>query len=243
MSAGVHVSASQIATWRLCKRKWAYSRTRPRTENKWAMFGSRAHTIAEAWLTYATPPSMDTDEGRCVLAGLGHLPMPGTACVEQGFEFEFDGVIYVGRIDFLHAYTPGQLVIVGDHKTTGDFRYAMTTDTLRGDPQWTLYGVWAAVKFRVPAVAGSWIYYRRKPPKAIPVGIVEPASVLVDRFVAMHANDGLPIAVATHLGIVPEQFPRDPTFRACEAFGGCPYAAECLRGVSPIDRLAATLSR
>jgi hypothetical protein len=229
----MHVSASQIATWSKCARKWAYSRVRPRTSNRHADFGSRAHTHAEDWLREGKPPDASVPEGKCIIAGLGYLPMPKTAVVEHGFRKVFGGVTYVGRIDFIHGYDPGRIVVIGDHKTTGNLDYAMTEEQLVEDPQRIVYAHWGAEEFDVDYVAAQWVYYRRGTPKAQTTVVVGHRDSIAERFEEQHRRVVLPLVAAT--GVPPEEIPRN--LEHCSAYGGCPYREECHKG---IDTTAAT---
>jgi len=231
-----HVSPSQIQTWRKCKRKWAYSRFRPRTSNKYAEFGTKVHSYREDWLSHGKPPDAGTDEGTCALAGLELLPLPGQACVEVPLRLEHEGVVYVGFIDVL-AWRGG--AHVQDHKSCGSFRYALTAEDLFDDPQRIIYSHWAAVSLKAPYVWATWHYLQRKPPKCMPVSMGEEAPAIAARFQSLHQSAGLPISRAG--GIPPEHFER--SLDHCGAYGGCPYKDECLAGVSPIQRAAAALTR
>jgi len=234
----IHVSPSQVATWRACQRKWAYSRIRPRTENRYAAFGSRAHTIAENWLISRTPPDPTTAEGACILAGLDSLPQPGTAAVELRLDAMHEGIHYTGRIDFLYQSGP-RLIVVGDHKTTGDLTWAKTPTDLEDDPQRVVYSWWAGQTFAADWIGAHWQYYQRKPPRSLPVYMQEPVARIRERFQELHERDGKAIVAAN--GLDPKELPR--SLDHCDAFGGCPYRAECHAGVSPISRVAGLLSR
>lgn len=226
----VHVSPSQVHTWRACRRKWSYSRIRPRAENRFALFGTNTHSQLEGWLRDQTPPDWTTPEGKCAIAGLHLLPPPKTVAVEVPLELEFEGVLYVGHIDAL-GYQDGLVTII-DHKTTGDFKWAKTTEELEDDPQWIIYGYWAVQAFKAERAQGRWVYYRRKPPAAEPRDIVATAEELTRRFRELHERDGKAIVAAA--GLPPEELPRNMSH--CDAYGGCPYRLECLDGVSTIDR-------
>lgn len=249
----VHVSPSQIATWRGCCRKWAYSRSRPRTQNAYAAFGERVHKVLEAWLQWGVIPNPLSPEGACAMAGLHYLPMPPQAGVEHGFAFVFDGVLYNGRIDLLSGFVPRRHVVATDHKSTGDLKWAKDATELQDDPQWITYGYYSAFALDVEWVIGQWVYYRRKPPASVDVTIVESRAVLEQRFLRQHHLHVLPLAAsrrcmpanegpARELWI--DLHPRVPDAgqrgSECTKYGGCPYRAECLN--NPLQRMTAALA-
>lgn len=235
-----HVSPSQISTFARCERKWAYSRVRPRTQNKYAAFGTRCHSIAEDWLRDGTPPPLATPEGRTIAAGLEYIPPPRTAAVEHKFDMHVDGVHYTGMIDFLFGYEPGKTIVIGDHKTTGDFKNAKSVAELQGDPQWIIYANWALSATTVERVIGVWVYYLRATgritPAARPVCISESREVLQERMRGIHSTA---LRIVERQGRPIEDSPRNLT--ACRDYGGCPYAGECLHGLSDSDKLAGSL--
>ena len=228
-----HVSPSQVETKRGCWRKWAYSRKRKRKSSPYSEFGDRVHLIQEGWLRDGVPPDADTKEGRCALSGLHNLPMPGEAAVELRFDRVWGGIEYTGRIDFTYGYEPGRIIVVGDHKTTGDLKWmAEKSAKFDNDPQRVIYSHWAAETFDVPYVVAHWQYYRRDGKDSKPLVMVENRETIAARFWQLHENEAKPM-IACH-GIEPEHFPRN--LEHCNALGGCDYRDECLAGVSPIDR-------
>ncbi len=250
----VRVSPTQIATWQLCPRKWAYSRSRPRTQNRYAAFGERVHAILEAWLKLGTPPDQDTAEGRCATAGLHLLPMPPQAGVETAFEFVFDDVIYNGKRDLVSAYVFGLCVLLTDHKSTGDLKWAKTSAELHDDAQWIVYGTALTFELRLEYVLGQWVYYQRKPPKAIDSTLVDTVAELHRRFARQHARDVVPLAASARrqppagflrelwIDSHPRCYNAGARDSGCGAFGGCPHAHECLATLDPIERMNAALA-
>lgn len=243
-----HVSASQISTYRDCPRKWAYSRVRPRSQNRYAAFGDRAHKVAEAWLEHGTPPDASTPEGRCILSGISDLPMPGVADVERKFTETWHGIRFTGRIDFSYrlryADCPGcegpngvvcprhgQQVVIGDHKTTGRREYIKSAEQLAEDPQRILYAYWAVEALGAEQVLAHWQYYLRDGSHSRSVLLTEDADAIRGRFVALYADSAAPIRLSAGLPI--DSFPRK--LSACQKYGGCPYRDECLASQNPLD--------
>lgn len=237
-------SPSQVETWRDCRRKWAYSRVRRRGPNKAADYGERCHAIAEAWLRDGTPPDTRTPEGRTVLAGIHLLPSPGAPglLIEHRATPVLHGIGWDMRLDYLFGFVADSHVIIGDHKTTGNIaELAKAAELLATtDPQGVAYSHWAAEEFQVPNVVGQWTYYQRdtKAP-AKPVVFTVARAAVAERFAAMHRDEVLPMVRARAAPI--ESLPR--SLDACSKYGGCPYQAECLVGISPQERADAALSR
>lgn len=229
-----------MSTWLGCPRKWAYSRQRPRTSNQWAEFGTRAHTVIERWLVERVAPDPSTPEGACIVPALASLPAPGTdLAVEVPIDLVYENVQYVGFVDLLYGYRPHEIVVIHDHKTTGDLKWAKTPEELVDDPQRITYSHWAAQSLSVEHVLAVWGYYQRKPPRVRLAPVLEHRDSLAARFAKLHRRAGLPIVQAQ--GKPPEELPRDLSH--CSAFGGCPYRAECHSTLNPAELAAAALKR
>jgi hypothetical protein len=248
----VRVSPSQIATWRGCCRKWAYSRCRSRTENTYAIFGQAVHKVLEAWLQWGVIPNLLDPHGACAMAGLHFLPMPPQPGVEHGFEFLFDGVLYNGRIDLLSGFVARRHIVVTDHKSTGDLKWAKEPDELQDDPQWITYGYYAAHALDVDLVIGQWVYYRRGKPKAIDTTIAETRAILTQRFLRQHHLHVLPLAASRRcmpandgpererwIDLHPRVADAGHRDSECRKYGGCPYFHECL---NPMQRMTAAIA-
>lgn len=172
------VSATQVGTYRLCKRKWGwnkldYIKVPP---NRFAERGSRVHGVGERWLETGKAIDMDSEEGRIFSAGIKFLPPPGSGLVENQFTFSTNTAVYIGLWDLFipvsEQYFKKKLlengvpiVPVYDHKTTTDFKWMKTAAELRTDPQMIIYGVAAAAGIYqrweiVPVLVLTWIYYR-----------------------------------------------------------------------------------
>lgn len=247
MSSPIRVSPSQIATWIDCPRKWAYDRCRTRVQNKYAAFGTAVHSYIARWLTYRVPPDRN-DEGECALAGLGLLPLPPQSWVESPFEFLYDGVLYNGIRDLVSGFVYGSSVAVTDHKSTGNLAWAKTPDDLLWDPQWLTYGVSVMLQLPVRHVAGQWVYYQRKPPRARDVWVLDSVESLWTKFEWQHRTFVLPLAQSRRM-MPPEPWrnawieahprcsnagARDST---CNKYGGCQHRGECLTKMNVQQRI------
>ena len=233
----IFVSPSQLETFDLCKRKWAFQqiKNRRRTEDTTAQtFGITGHTHAQNWLKQGTLPP-DTPEGAAMRQGIEHLPAPSPEILTE-HEFAlglFNEIVLAGQIDVMvppHLHNGRPLVI--DHKFTKDIRYAKTHADLANDNQAVIYGVVAMETYKVKEVEARWLYYVasgkavRKPKGARPVsrvltfdGMQEPWNRIVqtcDELATLKRN-------------VTKAHDVEPTVTACTAFGGCEFADICER--------------
>lgn len=236
-------SPSQIESWRGCQRKHAYRRSRPRTQNRFAEAGTQAHDMLESWLRDAIPPPVAEHAlARAVAQGLHLLPMPRTPglVVEHNAKPMLLGVQWNMKLDYLYGYVPGEVVCIGDHKTTRSIsEFAKTPETLATeDPQGLAYAYWAAEEFNVPRVVGQWTYYQRDGgAKPKPVVFVVARDEVRERFTAMHHADVVPMVRSRTLA--PEELPRN--LEHCTAFGGCAFVDECHAGITPHELASAAL--
>jgi hypothetical protein len=246
MSDHVKLSASQIKTYsELCPRRWWYDQNRPRTTQPSAAFGSEMHRRLEIWLGQGIAPGDDTLEGATATAGLGLIPPPIHAEVERQFKFEHGGALYRGAVDYTVGYEPGERVVIGDHKSIGNLRYAKTEDELLDDSQRIIYAHEAAERYQVEHVTARWVYYQRatpsKKPKARAVEFSERRGMIRERFEDLHERRSLPIIQAKREDRGPSALPRN--LESCSLFppNGCPYKIECHKGIDPMEQLHAAI--
>jgi CRISPR/Cas system-associated exonuclease Cas4 (RecB family) len=252
-----HHSPSSIKSFLRCPRRWAWEKVEGvRVESApSAALGTRVHEILEAWLRDGTTPDLreefsyahphsPTDRtvrhpGQIARTGLHLLPAPGTVDVEAemyiGREHSPNGP-YFGRLDGHKPYALEVLVL--DHKTTSDPRYALTEETLRKDVQAVMYAAWAMIRYGVVNVRLRWIYsLTKKPYRAWAVEVVvhrdEIAPVLetIDRTAAAMWR-------IYSVGVRALDVPPNPS--ACSDFGGCPHRARC--ALTPQQTLEALMS-
>lgn len=188
------VSISQGGTFVDCWRKWSYEKiANRRSSTPAAELGSRVHKQRELWLKDGTPFDLTCKEGEIAIAGIEHLPPPGSGLVEHKFQFWLrprtftveivdglpkvrthdGGLLLVGVIDLLYQNEEGVLN-VDDHKTHG--RYGPKREhELRSDFQWNVY-VWIAFLLGwtdLDWLLTTWHYLSTsKPYRATPVQLV-----------------------------------------------------------------------
>jgi len=162
----LYVSASQLSTWRLCNRKWWLEKMACAvTEDKgYFTFGTVLHAVLERWLR-ADDRGVDPGTGEPVelypedwhkaedsgvpvsLAEQLLIKKLVTKAIDEGIvrrlpgreiEAEFSRTLVddVGIVGFIDVALPGG---VEDHKSIGNFRYALGPEQLQQDPQLLLY--------------------------------------------------------------------------------------------------------
>jgi hypothetical protein len=234
-------SASQVETFILCRRKWAWDKRegiKP-PPNASAQEGLDVHHALDAWLKEARPLNMLTPAGKVAMAGLHLLPAPMTPGLEsetQSF-VEIEGWRFIVKKDWqrLDIWPP----IVGDHKTTKDFRWMKTTDVLRTDVQACLYAAEAMWATGWTTVDLQWTYFRtRGAPKAEPVRLrvtVEDIAPTIRKICDTVAE----MQLVHDLELRALDLP--PSAESCDAFGGCFFQSRC--NLTPQERLVSIMTQ
>lgn len=201
------VSPSQVETFRLCERKWAFAKL-DRIElppNKYAQRGGDTHAVLEKWQKDGTRIDFDTDIGKIVAPGLRFLPVPGSHLVESWFKFRTSVATYHGIKDLRSR--PSPVRVIWDHKTTTNLKWMKTPEKLRRDPQANIYAVSEIEDAKdngehVERVEQNWVYYLTDPekPRARKVQLhvlpdrssrvpPRPKDVLADHFGVMYFDE------------------------------------------------------
>jgi hypothetical protein len=126
----------------------------------------------------------------------------------------------------LFGRPPGS-VMVGDHKTTTDFRWAKTQDDLLNDLQASVYALAAMDRHNVDVVLLQWVYYRtRGAKKSHVVRAVMPRALAED--VVRRKGDAVALQILQHR-LTPGTRALDlvPNPSACEDYGGCVHRERC----------------
>lgn len=234
------LSASQLATAHLCKRKWAYDKIDriPRKPNASAELGTRVHAVLEDWFLRHKPIDLTTREGQIAAPALRYLPPAGLPGLSTEGQFTLRLVHhFTGFIDLRLG------VAIFDHKTTKNYHYAKTPEQLEHDPQALLYAWAIMVETGAQQVFLQWTYLdtaAEKEPHVVKKSLdratvlqhIQSHLALADELVWYRANT----TQANHV-------PKDPN--GCDAFGGCPYHSS--RGgpcdVTPGESLRARLAQ
>lgn len=243
----LYVSASEIEVYDLCHRKWAFGYIEKKRvpPNEAAALGTRVHKILERWLTAGEAPNTWTDEGAIAASGLHLLPPPRTPTLvtEERFHFTSPRAWYMGFKDFRYRDANG-LIHVGDHKTTKAAMWMKSVEDILAHPQALIYAV--DEFFKNPnddRLALDWIYYKTTGSrKAEPRFQIVTKDVVAEMFFE-HVDP-----VAGEITKLHNEVPRGtsaldfrPDFRACDAYGGCPFLSIC--NPSPTERVQATMTQ
>ena len=230
-------SPSAISKYKLCPRKWAYSKKFPkmRKTTPSAALGIEVHDHKERWIKERKSPPLNTPSGRLAAVGLALTPSPGQCEAEKQIKQTIDGVFWWVKID-VHHLEPSWGVY--DYKTTSNLEYAHTPASLAEDFQRIIYVENLLMYKEVsPAQVGDvlsrWIYLPTylKRPKAHPVDWVEKASITHDRYVDVVHPIALEVENASR---EPEDHPRH--LDACDEFGGCEFREICHSNLSTKEK-------
>jgi hypothetical protein len=235
------LSASQVATFGTsaeggnnegCQRKWAfkYIAKLPDISGASAEAGKEIHSLIEHWLRDSRFPNGTSKEANSARAMIKYLPEPSADLrVEEPFVLDLDGVKWRGLKDLV--YWDGATLVVHDHKTTSDLKWAKTEEDLRHDAQAILY---ARHSFQeADTVDLSWLYgTRAAKPQVLPVrfnisydevaAAMPPLTRTGKRMLALYDQQ-------------PDPNSLDPNLAMCDAYGGCPFKAPC--NITPIQRI------
>lgn len=229
-------SASQVSTFRDCRRKWAF-KTIDKIEappNKYAEMGSRIHKKLETYLTTGLLGDPLTDDDfKIILPGIKYLPRVGTATVEEYIKIPTDYGPFIGYIDAQFTDDQGRHVNI-DHKTTSALKWALTPEKLKSDTQSVAYAKYALDKTGADSVVNRWVYYQRnaKRPKAQKVE-VEMSLSHVDKQWLTILDDVREMKQLRDSGVKAIQVEKN--LNICNKYGGCPYKENCQ--LTPAERL------
>lgn len=215
------ISPSQIEQGRLCLRRWyrSYVDYFKEPQAPSAAKGDRIHIILQDYLTDGKQPDKSTDEGRIADSGLKHLPQPKTGKCEGGFFMPVNSVWgWIGKVDW-EAFD-GSLYV--DHKTTSDFKWMKSVDTLHKDPQGLLYGL--KVIGDKDYQQGRWVYYRTRG-----AYLSEPVDFSLSRNQIAEGIEELEPEIENLITLRKAKFlDLPPSPDACHAFGRpCPHMDMC----------------
>jgi len=162
-----HVSATSITLFQNCQRRWyeRYVLGKKEETTKAMTRGNEVHRQLENYLEKGVLPD-DSNAGQIAEAGLKHLPEPDpNHRVEQSLdEYPVPNVAikFKGFIDLL-LYSEGKLEVL-DHKTTSNFKYALTEEQLAENTQMVIYARHVLEHIDADEVTLTHVVYLTKPP-------------------------------------------------------------------------------
>jgi RecB family exonuclease len=231
------LSATELETFKLCQRKWAYTYLdgiKP-APSKAAELGSSVHKFLEDYLI-GNSINYQTHEARIARPGLHYLPERLNATlVEQPFFFINNSHIFHGYIDF-YEHIGCQTWLIGDHKTSSKLSNALTSEELKRNIQATIYAQWAFQELGADTVKLKWVYYLTK---GTPQAKCVEAEIKREEQPSLFEPQ-LEIASAIK-GIVknkPSSLDLPKNMGACFTYGRCPFYGPCKANQKPA---AATL--
>lgn len=249
------VSASQIETWDMCQRRWAWGAIAKiqLPPHPSAAKGSMIHKQLEHYLKGESPdcstPALKEAWERAI-PSVVNLPKPGTPgmLVEKSFSFDTSaGSIFRGFIDVLlptSESVPGLgdgYPCVIDHKSTSAFKWAKTPEVLLTDTQANIYAYFAMAQFKVSRVNLLWNYITTKgSPDSMRVHLPIISSQVTDQFLGPISKSAVDINTAYQAQPNPMDLP--PNKEACSKFPphGCPFMNLCTDlNTGPLGHLTA----
>lgn len=228
----IRVSVSQIKRYKRCARAWWYEygplKMRP-PATKAAALGSAVHDILERYLLEGTDPP-DNKAGRVASCGLEHLRDPSTLSIERSITLPLsENSTILCRIDMMGT-DPGAAYI-GDHKTTSDFKWALTRAEIPTDVQLLTYAMAAYHEDPPETVDVELVYYRTR---GLPVSMVVGGTVSWESVTENWSALGEIAEDMAPKKTDPTGETCTPNTGACGDYGGCPHAVLC--PFSPTNR-------
>ena len=242
MSSKWILSATEIETFELCRRKWAF-RYLDQIEiepSAAAQLGSMVHKALENYLIDNTI-NTKTHEGQIASAGLLFLPKNLTKDkVEKCFLYKFDDHIFHGFMDF-YDQVDSQTWLIGDHKTCSTFTTALSSHELKKNVQANIYAQWVFTEKQAESVQLNWIYYRTKSkPEARLVEATLTKEEAQQNFLPIKkAADEIKELVASKA--TSSELQKNEA--ACFKYGRCPFYAECKYGSKKAANGVHTITR
>jgi hypothetical protein len=257
------MSASQLSTFQLCERKWAFQSIfrMPRQESESNVFGTTLHSIAERWLKaddlgrddtgaplQMYPSEWDKDISPANASAIrslidkaitsGVLVRRKYRQIEHPiFDDVIPGVKMQGYIDML---LPGE---IQDHKSAKNTRYIKTPATLATDTQMLVYAH-HAIESGGGIGSDEHIILRHNVFVRQPLKVIR-TETQVPKMDVMKFWDTEVVPVAKRMVQLKKKGLTENDWRkfsgpadensACNAYGGCPFLSICSGHRSPSD--------
>lgn len=245
------ISATQISTFELCNRKWAWRwLERIYAEpNKFALLGIKTHGELENWLKWSRVPVGNSKQALLAQAMIPYLPPPQAVDYLKNWNVERDELIVVQDVLFnikVDLFMPQQLSWDGairprtyDHKTSKDpEKWAAKPEEIQFDAQAALYAAWTIIVTKETTVDLQWNYVKTQGAiKVHPVYATVTDAMITPR---MLANVETGRKIKHHIFNTKRALDVVYDARACDEYGGCPYKDRC--GISARERIVSIMS-
>lgn len=239
--ATFRASPSQLATWKLCKRKWFYAKVLklPEPVHPSAALGTECHAALEAWIEQREYTPQD-DRVPDIIAPALRTPfmqeLREKGKNEVEIKTQIGGLDLSGRID-CHWFEDGTCYIV-DHKTTSASKWAKDEYEAFSDPQTVVYSKWAFDQ-GAKRVVFTYHYIVTRPPYTAPVYVtVEHTPESLEPFIQAAAELLAEMDATRHL----TEHEVERTLEACHAFGGCTFKAYCEKEPFAVTQISSKLN-
>jgi len=245
------ISATQISTYELCNRKWAWRWLEhiKADPNKFALLGIKTHGELENWLKWSRVPVGNSKQALLAQAMIPYLPPPQAVDYLKNWNVERDELIVVADVLFnvkIDLFMPEQLSWDGvsrprtyDHKTSGDpERWAAKPEEIHYDAQAALYAAWTIIVTKETTIDLQWNYVKTKGAiKVHPVYATVTDAMITPR---MLQNVETGRAIKHHIFNTKRALDVVHDASACDEYGGCPYRDRC--GITARERIVSIMS-
>lgn len=246
------VSASQIKSWRDCKRRWALrsiAKLPQPTSPSQALGIEIDDGQLQPYLRDGRPFDFTKESGYIAASALPYLPEGGGKEVQKHFilpspskQFGYQGYLDLwlptGGLPVHEGMPDDDSPVVVDFKSTKDFKWALTPEELKTDVQAQLYATWAMFSTGKRKVHLAWIYLlTRGAKKSMRRFVTVDAAHVFEQFKAIDKDACEMFAVREGCPDVSVESAQDrlidyalelpPTPSACGDYGGCPYQHVC----------------
>jgi len=249
---GETLSASQLETFELCQRKWAWRKIDgiKSDPHPSAELGTKIHEMLEQWMRHGVAPDLDLEVeigGKTVKPGpmaavlLKHIPAPGTPGVVIEAEVFVRTAVtrLMGYKDLGYIDAATGLHVVNDYKSTSNFKWAKTPEDLKTDIQANIYAAAEMAEHGVDEVLLRWAYTRTRGKAASKLVELRITRAEVEKNFDRIDETAAQVLAAYKSGKTAIEFEASPA--ACDAFGGCFYVEHC--NLTPIQRLKAKMAK